>query len=514
MMTRRGGSISVRLSVGFMLVLAVFGVALLVTLYNFGQVTSASEEIRVRQQMRREAQQVGLLAEELYKFQQEFVARREIDWDAVHEFLSEQRRMEEALNSLLDRDVAEPERGTLERLGAAAVRLRNIFLFKVVPAKVQAVYGAVPSPGLDELQEQTQSVLDEMGELNERLAFASDSRAVQAEGEARTAWSMSLTVAKTIFPLALLMSLLIIYYTHRSIVRPVGSLLEGTQALAQGNLQTRIEAGGAGEFQYLAESFNRMAGALQANQKQLIEAEKMASVGRLAAGIAHEINNPIAVILGYTKMLLAAMPDDAPEKEQIETVEQEARQCKSIVDGLLDMSRPSDPTRGEVLNPNDVIAEVINMMQALQLTENVEVEDSVLDKPLPLAIARGRLRQLAVNIVRNGLEALRGCANGRLKVEGYLRPRAKIEQDLLGDAAPKARSFLLLSVSDNGPGIRAADRSRLFEPFFTTKADGTGLGLAIARSIARAHGGFIDVQSRPGEGTTFTVGLPLAQEPA
>jgi len=242
-----------------------------------------------------------------------------------------------------------------------------------------------------------------------------------------------------------------------------------------------------------------------------VEAEKMASVGRLAAGIAHEINNPIAVILGYTKMLLSALPDQDAAKEQIQTVDQEARQCKSIVDGLLDLSRPSDPTKGEVLNPNDVVAEVLNMAQALQLTETVRVEDSVLDKPLPLTISRGRLRQLLLNIIRNGLEALQKSPDACLNVEGYVRPRAKVREHLLRDASPDAASFLVLAVADNGPGIAPADQHRLFEPFFTTKAEGMGLGLAIAGNIARAHGGFIGVESQLGEGTTFTVGLPLAE---
>jgi len=325
------------------------------------------------------------------------------------------------------------------------------------------------------------------------------------------AWNISLSITKTIFPIALVMSLLIIYYTHRSIVRPVGALLDGTRALADGNLHTRIELTGSGEFLALAESFNRMARALETNQKELLDAERLAGVGRLAAGIAHEINNPIAVILGYTKMLMAALPDGTPEKEQVQAVDEEARQCKNIVDGLLDLSRPSDPSRGEVVCPNDVVAEVLNLVQALQLTETVHVEDSVLDRDLPLTIGRGRLRQLLLNIVRNGLEVLQGRPDARMKIEGYVRPRSKVRAERLKDASPDASSFLILIIADNGPGIAPTDLDRIFEPFFTTKADGMGLGLAIAASIVRSHGGFIDAQSRLGDGTTLALGLPVLE---
>jgi len=509
-MTRLGGSISLRLSVGFMLVLAVFGMALLVTLYNFEKVTDASEQVRVRQEIRRQVAGVGKLAGQLYACQREFVEAPDFDGIKVSQFLEVHRRIEESLHSLLSRPVDEPERGYLEELGRAATQMRAVFLNKAMVTKLRASMGMVPPLAFDQVQAETAAVLDGMAELTDRLSEAFEIRTLDAEAQARTAWIVSLTITKSVFPIALVMSLLIIYYTHRSIVRPVASLLDGTRALAEGDLRARIEVASSGEFQAVAQSFNQMARALETNQKDLIEAEKMASVGRLAAGIAHEINNPIAVILGYTKMLLSALPDEDAAKEQIQTVDQEARQCKSIVDGLLDLSRPSDPTKGEVLNPNDVVAEVLNIAQAVQLTETVRVEDRVLDKPLPLTISRGRMRQLLLNIIRNGLEVLQKSPDACLKVEGYVRPRAKVREHLLRDASPDAASFLVLVIADNGPGISKADLQRLFEPFFTTKAAGMGLGLAIAGNIARAHGGFIGVESQLGEGTTFTVGLPLA----
>jgi signal transduction histidine kinase len=511
-MRRSGGSISVRLAIGFMLVLAVFGGALLVTLYNLQKVKDASEDTRIRQEIRREAADIGRRAEELFACQQAFVAAEGVDWTKVSQFHDLYRRVEDSLQSLLARPVDEPERGYLQELGRAARRMREIFLDKIVTTKLQADMGMVPAVSLDDLQAESRSVLDEISDMNERLAYAFEIRTLESEFNARSAWTVSVTMAKVIFPVALVICLLIIYYTHRSIVSPVGALLAGTKQLARGNLNSTIDVGGTGEFSELADGFNRMASTLATHQKQLVEAEKMASVGRLAAGVAHEINNPIAVILGYSKMLLGRLPEGAPEREQLETVAEEARQCKNIVDGLLDLSRPSDPTAGEVINPNDLIAEVMNTVQALQLTEGVQIEESVIDRSLPLSISRGRLRQLALNIVRNALEALRGSPDGRLKVEGYVRPRGKLDEASLRDASPNGKSFLVFVFSDNGPGIPSEALAHLFEPFFTTKADGTGLGLAISRNIARAHGGFIQVESAVHEGTTFTVGVPLTEE--
>jgi len=511
-MTRRGGSVSMRLAVGFLLVLAVFAGALLMTLYNLEKVKDASENIRVRQEIRRDALGIARLAQDLFLCQSEFVDGAGVDWHKLAEFQDLYQRMEQELQSLLSRPVDDPERGYLGELGGAAVRLRAIFMDKIVTAKVQADMGLVPVEDLGAVQEESRAVLGEIAELNERLAYAFEIRTLNAELYARSAWNLSLAVSKVIFPVALLICLLIVYYTHRSIVRPVGALVKGTAAVARGDLTGAIDVDGTGEFRELAESFNRMAHALAANQKQLIEAEKMASVGRLAAGVAHEINNPIAVILGHSQMLLDGPPGSRPEKDQLLTIAQEARQCKHIVDGLLDLSRPSDPTAGEVINPCEVVAEALGSLQALQLTEGVCIDDSVIDRPLSLTIGQARLRQLVLNIARNALEALQGHGDGLLKIEGYLRPRDKVNPSLLAEAPPEARSFLMLVFTDNGPGLPKQARDHLFEPFFTTKPDGMGLGLAISYNVARAHGGFIQAESVEGEGTVFTVGLPLAGE--
>jgi len=503
-------SISVRLAIGFMLLLAIFGIALLGTLHNMRKLNGAIEEITMRERIRRMGYEVGAVMEQLRLSESDFIYADEMDWSKHDQFLALCDNIAERLRTLRGRPLGPIESGFLEQLEQTLQQLRSLFLEQVVQAKVQASRGSADR--LLRLQQQSVQLLDRMRELNDSLISAMEGKAELALDQATTAWQVSLTITSVLFPICLMISLMVVYYTHRSIIGPVASLTEGTRRLASGELDSTIQVAGSSEFRQLAEHFNRMARALRAHQQQLVQAEKLAGVGRLAAGVAHEINNPLTVILGHAKMLMAAAPPDAPEREQLQAIADEARNCKGIVDALMDMSRPSQPTEGEVTNPNEVVAEVLAMVQALQLSERVRVRISVIEKPLPLAISRSRLRQLLLNIVRNALEALRDSDEGFLSLEGYVRPGSKLPEELRAETDSDTRSFLVLVVSDNGPGVAPQDRARLFEPFFTTRADGMGLGLAISHSIVRSHGGTIGVQSELGVGTTFTIALPLQQQ--
>jgi two-component system, NtrC family, sensor kinase len=501
-MARYRFSIKVRLAIGLGLVLAIFSGALLITLHYLAELKQMSVDVTTRMDVRRQA----LASVRAAQTMENGFATAAADPADLARFNAAYDRLQERLAELLARRVSEPESTYLLKLQEASRDLRGLLAQRVAGPKNSA-----PGPSRQELDLRSRLALNRIEMLNSSLVDLLDKRLVNAAAKAQTAWTYSSAVSKVIFPAALLIGLLVIYYTHRSVAGPVEALVSGTKTLAGGELGSDIQVDGSGEFKELADSFNRMARTLQVNQKQLIEAEKMASIGRLAAGVAHEINNPLAVIIGHAKMLLATMKAEEPGREEIETIADEALQCKNIINGLLDLSRPSEAAPGEVLNPNDVAAEVVNMVQALQLADGVHIDVSVIDRPIPLTISRPRLRQLALNIVRNAVEALRGMPQGHVRIEGFIRPRAKLAPASLKDALP-ASSFLVFVFSDNGPGIPAQDMGRLFEPFFTTKADGTGLGLAISYNIARAHGGFIEVQSVPAEGTSFTVGLPLEEK--
>jgi signal transduction histidine kinase len=274
-------------------------------------------------------------------------------------------------------------------------------------------------------------------------------------------------------------------YTGRSVARPVAVLREGAARLAAGDLHTAIDIRSPDEFGALARQFNAMTRALRENQERLVQSEKLAGIGRLAAGVAHEINNPLGVILGYARLLHRRA--DPAAAADLAIIEDETLRCKEIVEGLLDLSRPLTAARQRV-DLRELCDDV-----AARLAES-KVLDGVALEVKGAAAALGhpqKLRQILLNLVKNAVEA--AGAGGRVAVT--LAERA-------GEAA--------VSVADTGPGIEPATRDRLFEPFFTTKPRGTGLGLAVSQAIAHAHGGALEAGAAPGGGALFTLRLPSA----
>ena len=238
-------------------------------------------------------------------------------------------------------------------------------------------------------------------------------------------------------------------------------------------------------------------------EQQLIRSEKLASLGTLVAGIAHEINNPLGIIAGYSEALLDRAKDqsllenkefeDFPE--YLETINHEMFRCKGILRSLLDFARPSGGTFRE-LDINELIKEVILLVnhRAKRLKHNIELR---LNRDLPKIFADpGNLRQLFMNIIMNSM---------------YFTPAAGtivISSEM--DASGKDADFIRVSISDTGPGIPDNIIKKIFDPFFTTKpvGEGTGLGLSICHKIVEAHNGTIDCESDAGRGTTFTIRFP------
>jgi signal transduction histidine kinase len=230
-----------------------------------------------------------------------------------------------------------------------------------------------------------------------------------------------------------------------------------------------------------------MTAALKEHQAQLVQSEKLAGIGRLAAGVAHEINNPLGVILGYTRLLEKhAHP---PLADDLAVIEEETLRCKEIVEGLLDLSRPVQVSH-ETVELRATVDEVIERLREAGVLRGVEV------RVVGAARVDGhpsKLRQVLANLTRNAAEAA--------------GPGGSVEIALVEDGASAA-----VSVRDDGPGLDGEALSRLFEPFFTTKEKGTGLGLAISRAIARAHGGEIEAANAAVGGALMTVRLPRHTE--
>ncbi len=235
---------------------------------------------------------------------------------------------------------------------------------------------------------------------------------------------------------------------------------------------------------------------LQETHLQLVSSEKMASLGKLAAGIAHEINNPLGGILIYASLMMEDLPEGDPKRADLARIVQEASRCKDIVKSLLEFARQTEP-KMEPTDINRAIMDGLFFLENQALFHNVKIIKN-LDPLLPLVRGNaGQLKQVLINIIVNAAEAMHG--SGTLTITSYPSPD---------------RKWVFLEFTDTGEGIKEENLTRIFDPFFTTKdvGKGTGLGLSTSYGIVESHGGKIRVKSKVGEGTTFTIELPAVQE--
>jgi two-component system, NtrC family, sensor kinase len=249
----------------------------------------------------------------------------------------------------------------------------------------------------------------------------------------------------------------------------------------------------------LEENLNRLAQShkeLGETQQQLIQSEKMASVGQLAAGVAHEINNPLGTILLYSHMILEKLEKQDTRKEELETIAKEATRCRDIVRGLLDFARQRK-LQVENVDVNKILKEVLSLVTSQPSFQKVEIVAD-LDPSLPSTGGDPvQLKEVFLNILSNAGEAM---------------PKGGVV-NVTSRFPDGAANTIEVMIRDCGQGIPQENLDKIFMPFFTTKkiGQGTGLGLAIAYGIVKMHRGAIDVRSKVGEGTTFWVKLPASQ---
>jgi two-component system, NtrC family, sensor kinase len=226
-------------------------------------------------------------------------------------------------------------------------------------------------------------------------------------------------------------------------------------------------------------------------EQQFLQTGKLAAIGELAAGVAHEINNPLFAILGLVEFLLRDADEGTKSHERLALVQETALEIKEIVRALLDFAREGSDE--QLLVPlRDVTAQTLELVRRTHAAKDVELVERYADEPLRVRASPNQLKQVILNIVTNARQAM--PTGGTLTVG--------LERD--GDTG-------VISVSDTGGGIDAAALTRIFEPFYTTKRTigGTGLGLSVSLGIIEAHGGTIAAESEPGRGTVFRVRLPL-----
>jgi two-component system NtrC family sensor kinase len=302
------------------------------------------------------------------------------------------------------------------------------------------------------------------------------------------------TVALSLAAVAAI-SLLLWGILHRLVGRPVARLLAATRAVAAGDLGVRLPVRRSDELSRLAAAFNEMTVKLAEARHQIYQSNKLASLGRLAAGIAHEINNPLTGVLTYSSFLLKRSGDEET-RQDLETIVHETKRCREIVRGLLDFARQVPP-RKCATDVNAIVARALGLVDNQLRVQNIRVTQSLRADLPAIPADPNQIQQVLINLLVNAADAF---ADG---------PREIYVATELVQAAGGAA--VEIKVADTGAGIPEQHLGRIFEPFFTTKEHrGTGLGLAVVWGIVGEHGGTIEVESRVGSGTTFTVRLPVA----
>jgi signal transduction histidine kinase len=226
-------------------------------------------------------------------------------------------------------------------------------------------------------------------------------------------------------------------------------------------------------------------------QKTMMQQEKLASVGRLSAGVAHEINNPLTTILTTAMLVQEDLDPQDPNYQELETITRETLRCRKIVTSLLDFARQSTPAR-KPCDINDIVKESFTLTQKQAAFKDVALKYEIDEKIPRVSLDKGQIQQAVINLIINAIEAT--------------EPGGSV---FISTAYKKYQERVEIVVSDTGQGIAENDLVKIFDPFYTTKDEGTGLGLAITHGIIEQHSGTIDAFSKPGRGTIFTVKLPV-----
>jgi len=304
--------------------------------------------------------------------------------------------------------------------------------------------------------------------------------------------------------IGVLVSTVLAYLLSRSISGPIKKLVQASMEVAGGNLDTKVEITTSDELGKLAHTFNKMALALRERDDKLkeftrskiMESERLALIGQLAANVAHELNNPLQGIVTYSHLLLEELPHDDPSRDSLEKIVIQADRSRDIIRGLLDFSRQRKPDK-TLCDVNNVLKGCVSLLEKQALFHNIQITSN-LDEKLPLTIIDpSQIERVFINIIVNAADAMDG--NGKLNLATRFEP---------------VDHCIEVEFTDTGHGIEKENLEKIFDPFFTTKdtGHGVGLGLAISFGIIKEHKGTISVESEVGKGTTFIVRLPVTAE--
>lgn len=293
-----------------------------------------------------------------------------------------------------------------------------------------------------------------------------------------------------------LFAVILVFFASKLLTEPVRRVIAAIGEVKKGRLDTRLAVTSNDELGELVRDFNLMTGVLQKNkelEENLAQQGRMASLGVLSSGVAHEINNPLGVIMGYAGYLESKMDPSDRNFKFVQEIKRESKRCKNIVQDLLSYARVPKPSL-EATDINALLDQIVDFAAHHTDMDTITIVKEFAPQ-LPMVRVDGdQLRQVAINLILNAGAAM--AERGRLVVS----------------TSPSQDGYVQVRFKDNGSGISPENLEKIFEPFFTTKARGTGLGLAITKTIIEQHGGKIEVASELGKGTTVTVSLPISRE--
>jgi two-component system NtrC family sensor kinase len=293
--------------------------------------------------------------------------------------------------------------------------------------------------------------------------------------------------------ISIVLSVLLVSWASSTITAPLNNMITIVRKIKGGKLNERISLDSHDEIGELAHNFNNMVEILKKQkemEKTINQDQKMASLGILASEVAHEINNPLGIILGYASYMEGKVSQEEPVYKYIKEMKSETQRCKKIIENFLHFARIPAPDLKES-NLNTILDEIVSFASNHPDLQNIEIIKDF-DKDIPLLMFdEDQIKQAAINLIMN--------AAGAVQNKGQLLVKTEIGEE----------GFVNIIFKDTGAGIPEENIDRIFEPFFTTKPKGTGLGLAVTKQIVKQHLGKIFVESELGVGTKVTISLPI-----
>ncbi|NNL49051.1 MAG: HAMP domain-containing protein [Acidimicrobiia bacterium] len=393
------------------------------------------------------------------------------------EWVEQVRRGGEALQPL----VPESERWRVTQVLEQSRALDEVFKSLLVPAMNRGDRASVVKyhKQADELSQRATKQAD-------FIARSVEQRMAMDHTSATRMTNAGLLTGATCVLLVLSLSVVFTIRLRLAVLKPLEVLASAARRFGSGDFESRVGPVGEGELRAVSIAFDRMVEELEVREQRLIESERMAAIGQLAAGVAHEVNNPIQVIRGYLKTTTPESPPNVLEDE-LRILDEEASACQRIAEDLVAFARAPELHRSHV-EMEQLLRESVRRFgetpggtsQLVHLTA----------EPGEALVDAGRVRQVIRNLLVNAAH--------------FSEPDQPIEVE----GRRVGEDGYRIAISDTGPGIAPEDRTKIFEPFFTKRSGGSGLGLAVCMSIVRAHGGTISAKNNPDRGATFHVLIP------